>query len=38
MEIKSISPKDYKQYFDWGEVGDRIVQRTMQLKEKLVGT
>jgi ADP-ribose pyrophosphatase YjhB (NUDIX family) len=33
-EMKLIDPKDYKQYFDWGEVGDRIMQRAMELKEK----
>ncbi len=31
-EMKLIDPKDYKQYFDWGEVGDRIMQRAIELK------
>lgn len=31
-EIKLIDPKDYKQYFDWGVVGDRIMQRALELK------
>lgn len=34
-EIKLIDPKDYKQYFDWGEIGDRIIQRVLELKKKL---
>ncbi len=35
-EIKLIDPKDYKQYFDWGEVGERIIKRALELKEKLL--
>lgn len=31
-EIKLIDPKDYKQYFDWGEIGERIVERALELK------
>jgi 8-oxo-dGTP pyrophosphatase MutT (NUDIX family) len=34
-EIKLIDPKDYRQYFDWGEVGDRIIKRALELKKKL---
>lgn len=34
-EIKLINPKDYKQYFGWGEIGDRIMQRALELKENL---
>lgn len=34
-EIKLIDPKDYKQYFDWGEIGDHIVKRAMELRESL---
>jgi 8-oxo-dGTP diphosphatase len=30
-EIKLIDPKDYKKYFDWGEVGDYIMQRVIKL-------
>lgn len=26
-EIKLVDPKDYKQYFDWGEVQDHIMKR-----------
>jgi hypothetical protein len=31
-QIKLIDPKDYKQYFDWGEIGDRIINRAIELK------
>lgn len=30
-EIKLIDPKDYKQYFDWGEIGERIVERALEI-------
>ena len=30
-EIKLIDPKDYKNYFDWGKVGDRIMERAMEI-------
>ena len=30
--IKLIDPKDYKQYFDWGKIGDRIMERALELK------
>ena len=26
-EIRLIDPKDYKQYFDWGKIGDRIMEQ-----------
>ena len=35
-EIKFIDPKDYKQYFDWGEVGDRIVKRAMEIEKSKI--
>jgi ADP-ribose pyrophosphatase YjhB (NUDIX family) len=34
-EIKLIDPKDYKQYFDWGVIGDRIMERALEIKNKL---
>ena len=34
-EIKLIDPKDYKQYFDWGEIGDHIIQRALKLLNDL---
>ncbi|MFA7663161.1 MAG: NUDIX hydrolase [Patescibacteria group bacterium] len=30
-EIKLIDPNNYKQYFDWGTIGDRIVERAIEL-------
>ena len=30
--IKLINPKDYKKYFDWGEVGERIISRALEIK------
>lgn len=30
-EIKLIDPKDYKQYFNWGEIGDRIMERAQEM-------
>jgi 8-oxo-dGTP pyrophosphatase MutT (NUDIX family) len=35
-EIKLIDPKDYKQYFDWGDVGERIVERAIELKNTVL--
>jgi len=34
-EIKLIDPSDYKKYFDWGVVGDRIMARIMEVHKKL---
>lgn len=34
-EVKLIDPKDYKSYFDWGEIGEKIISRAVQLKSKL---
>jgi hypothetical protein len=34
-EIKLINPKDYRKYFDWGEIGERIMQRALELKDGL---
>jgi 8-oxo-dGTP diphosphatase len=31
-EIKLIDSKDYKNYFNWGRVGNRIMERAMELK------
>ena len=31
-EIKLIDPKNYKQYFDWGLVGDRLIEQAFSLK------
>lgn len=34
-EMKLIDPKDYKQYFDWKKIGDRIIERALELKNSL---
>lgn len=34
-EIKLIDPADYKKYFDWGEVGDYIMERTLELLKEM---
>lgn len=34
-EIKLIDLKDYKKYFDWGEIGDHIMKRALQIKDKM---
>ncbi|MFZ2522205.1 MAG: NUDIX hydrolase [Minisyncoccia bacterium] len=35
-KIKLIDPKDYKQYFDWGEIGDRIIEKALELRGKII--
>lgn len=35
-EIKLIDPKDIKQYIDWKEIGDRILERALELKKGYV--
>lgn len=32
-EVKLIDPQDYKEYFDWGEIGERIIKRALELKD-----
>lgn len=32
-EIKLIDPKEYKNYFDWGEIGERIMKQVIAYKE-----
>jgi ADP-ribose pyrophosphatase YjhB (NUDIX family) len=34
-KIELINPKDHKKYFDWGEIGDRIIERAGELLTKL---
>ena len=34
-EIKLINPKDYKKYFDWGEIGDHIMARALEIKSQM---
>jgi len=33
-EIKIIDPAEYKKYFDWGKVGDRIMEKALNLKPR----
>ncbi len=35
-KIRLINPLDYKKYFDWGKIGDRIVERAMELHKQLL--
>ncbi len=35
-EIKLIDPKDFKQYFDWGKIGDHLMARALELKAEMV--
>lgn len=34
-KILCIDPKDYKKYFDWGEIGDSIVNKGIEFKNNL---
>ncbi len=34
-EIKHVDPSEYKNYFDWGQIGDRIISRALELREGL---
>jgi 8-oxo-dGTP pyrophosphatase MutT (NUDIX family) len=34
-EIKLIDPLSYKEFFDWGEIGERIITRALELKKEL---
>lgn len=34
-EIRLIDPKDIKDYFDWGIIGEHIMERALELKEQM---
>ena len=34
-KVELIDPKDYKKYFDWGEIGDHLMERALQLKAQM---
>jgi|SRR3989344_3640057 len=34
-KIELIDPKDYKQYFDWGEIGEHVLVRALEIKNSL---
>jgi len=33
LEIKLIDPKDYKKYIQWGEIGDHLIKRALEMKD-----
>lgn len=35
-EIRMIDPKDYKDYFNWGKIGDRIMERATEIYTSLI--
>lgn len=37
-QIKTIDPKEFKDYIKWGEVGDRIFERALEFKNTLPKT
>jgi 8-oxo-dGTP diphosphatase len=34
-EIKLIDPINYKEYIKWGEIGDRLMERAMEMKKNI---
>jgi len=36
MRIKLIEPKDYKRYFDWGEIGERVMKRAVSIRDQII--
>ena len=34
FEIKLIDPTEYKEYIPWGEVGDHLIQRVLEMKQE----
>lgn len=37
-KIALIDPKEYKKYFDWGMIGERVMKRALELKSSLKST
>ena len=35
FEVKLIDPKDYREYIKWGEIGDRLMERALEMKRLL---
>jgi len=35
-KIKLIDPKDYKKYFDWGEIGERILEQAIVMRDQRI--
>ena len=36
LEIKLIDPSDYKEYIKWGETGDHLMKRALELKSGML--
>ena len=34
-EIKLIDPKDYREYIKWGEIGDWLMERALEMKKNI---
>jgi 8-oxo-dGTP pyrophosphatase MutT (NUDIX family) len=34
-EVIEVHPNEYKKYFDWGEIGDAIIDRALQLRQDM---
>ncbi len=34
-EIKLVDPSDLKQYVDWGEIGDHLLERALKMVRKM---
>ena len=34
LEIKFINPEEYKEYFDWGEVGNYVMSKALEMKSR----
>ena len=34
-EVLEIDPADYKKYFDWGEIGDALMDKALRIKNNL---
>lgn len=35
-KIKLVNPAEYKKYFYWGKIGDRIIERAVEIKKKFL--
>lgn len=35
-EVIECSPSDYKKYFNWGEIGERIISRALEMRKSVV--
>ncbi len=35
VEIKLIGPADYKQYFNWSKIGDRIMEKALEMRARI---